>query len=88
MFGYYEAKGNCMTEAVRHVLHKGWILAECDCQMIECVCEVKHWHHKNCLYARAVCCAVPIECELHGFDVCPTCDPCTCEKEEANEQKL
>ncbi len=71
-----------MTEETpRMVLHKGWILAECDCGHIECVCEVKHWHHKNCAYARAVCCAVPIECE-HGFDVCPKCDSCTCDEEE------
>ena len=34
-------------------------------------------HDRTCLYARAVRCRVAIECE-HGYDVCPTCDPCTC----------
>lgn len=27
-------------------------------------------------------CPVAVECE-HGFDVCPTCDPCTCDAESA-----
>jgi len=34
-------------------------------------------HKEGCRYWRALVCSVPIECE-HGHDVCPTCDPCTC----------
>jgi hypothetical protein len=29
-------------------------------------------------------CPVGIECQ-HGYDVCPTCDPCTCEKVRAKK---
>ena len=35
-------------------------------------------HRPDCPLLRAVKCAVPIECE-HGYDVCPQCDPCTCQ---------
>ena len=34
-------------------------------------------HEEGCKFRRAVVCAVAIECK-HGYDVCPTCDPCTC----------
>lgn len=47
------------------------------CGHLACVCAILATHGKGCDYRRAATCAVPIECE-HGFDVCPTCDPCTC----------
>lgn len=34
-------------------------------------------HKAGCPELRARTCTTPIEC-LHGFDVCPECDPCTC----------
>lgn len=37
-------------------------------------------HVSGCTMRLALTCAVAIECR-HGYDVCPTCDPCTCEKE-------
>ena len=37
-------------------------------------------HDDDCAFARSASCAVPVECE-HGYDVCPICDPCNCEKE-------
>jgi hypothetical protein len=33
---------------------------------------------KDCPLYKAVNCGTPIECE-HGYDVCPICDPCTCD---------
>jgi hypothetical protein len=39
----------------------------------------KRGHARTCPEALARRCAVPIECE-HGHDVCPICDPCTCER--------
>lgn len=54
----------------------------CDvCDRLACVCPTKKAHHKDCKFRIAVTCAVGIECE-HGYDVCPQCDPCTCEEEE------
>lgn len=47
------------------------------CGHLACVCRVQRDHVPDCKYRLAVCCAVGIECE-HGYDVCPTCDPCTC----------
>lgn len=36
------------------------------------------WNHaRYCKYRISVEGAAAIECE-HGFDSCPTCDPCTC----------
>lgn len=49
------------------------------CQRIACVCDVVAAHRAGCSYLVAVMCAVPIECE-HGFDACPKCDPCDCQK--------
>lgn len=34
-------------------------------------------HIAECKYRRACDCAIPIAC-THGYDVCPQCDPCTC----------
>jgi hypothetical protein len=39
-------------------------------------------HARKCPERLARECAAPIECE-HGFDVCPTCDPCTCINDRA-----
>ena len=46
-------------------------------------------HKKNCPYYRAMTCAVGIEC-AHGYDVCPMCDPCTCDdkKNKTDSKKL
>ena len=51
----------------------------CDkCGFIDCVCEIRKTHKEDCRFRRSACCPVAIECD-HGFDVCPECDPCTCE---------
>lgn len=34
-------------------------------------------HDHTCAFRIASECAIAVECE-HGYDVCPTCDPCTC----------
>lgn len=47
------------------------------CGHIGCVCSTKREHRDGCPYRRAVTCSTPIECK-HGYDVCPTCDPCMC----------
>lgn len=47
------------------------------CKHLACVCETLKEHHEGCLFRLATTCSIPIECD-HGFDVCPTCDPCTC----------
>lgn len=40
------------------------------------------WNHRrDCRLRVATDCAAAIECE-HGYDVCPICDPCTCEASE------
>lgn len=52
------------------------------CGHLACVCEVLADHREGCAFRRAATCAVGIECP-HGRDVCPTCDPCTCE--DAND---
>ena len=41
------------------------------------VCTTKETHNPECKFLRAITCPVGIECE-HGYDVCPSCDPCTC----------
>jgi hypothetical protein len=55
-------------------------VADCDCGLITCVCEEARSHKKECRYRLAMTCAIPISCDAHGYDVCPTCDPCTCER--------
>jgi hypothetical protein len=52
-------------------------VTDCDCQLISCVCVEKRKHKEGCQYRLAISCAIPIVCG-HGFDVCPTCDPCSC----------
>ncbi len=36
-------------------------------------------HREGCAFRKAIESSVGIECE-HGFDVCPYCDPCTCQQ--------
>lgn len=48
------------------------------CGHLACVCNIIAAHpDPKCRFRVSSTCAVPVECE-HGFDVCPTCDPCTC----------
>jgi hypothetical protein len=50
----------------------------CSCQMISCVCiEVEKHPDLACRYRKSLLCPVAIYCD-HGYDVCPECDPCTC----------
>lgn len=51
---------------------------DCDCKQITCVCATVRAHREGCRFRFAVACAVPITCD-HGYDVCPICDPCTCD---------
>jgi hypothetical protein len=53
----------------------GTACAECD--HFACVCKILETHNEKCLF-RLSTCGVAVECE-HGYDVCPECDPCTCE---------
>jgi hypothetical protein len=53
---------------------------DCDCMLLQCVCTEVRPHQKTCRYRVALSCAIPIECEEHGFDVCPVCDVCTCKE--------
>jgi len=53
-------------------------VGDCNCSLIQCVCEEARSHGEGCPFRRALTCAVGIDCEKHGFDVCPECDPCTC----------
>lgn len=52
---------------------------DCDCEFITCVCTEARKHKTDCFLRLAMTCPIPIECGKHGVDVCPTCDPCTCE---------
>lgn len=47
------------------------------CQHFACICVINQEHAKDCKFRKAATCGTPIECD-HGYDVCPTCDPCTC----------
>lgn len=50
----------------------------CDCGLIQCVCQQARQHKNGCPLKLAMTCAIPIECNKHGLDVCPECTPCTC----------
>lgn len=54
---------------------------DCFCQLIECVCNQVRDHKEDCHFRKAMICAVPISCQ-HGVDVCPQCDPCSCQKQK------
>lgn len=52
----------------------------CACGHISCVCELRAQHpNLKCRFRLAATGSIGIECE-HGHDVCPICDPCTCEE--------
>lgn len=53
----------------------------CTCGQLACVCSVISNHHPECKFRKATTCSIPIECD-HGRDVCPICDPCTCDELE------
>lgn len=56
------------------------------CGHLSCVCRIIESHEERCPFRLAATCAVGIECE-HGRDVCPTCDPCTCESTDETPTK-
>lgn len=49
------------------------------CNFLSCVCDIINTHDVDCKFRKSATCTVAIECK-HGYDVCPTCDPCTCKK--------
>ena len=55
---------------------------KCTCGMIYCVWSKVRFHKDHCKYRKALLSPVGIECE-HGYDVCPTCDPCNCLGDQA-----
>lgn len=44
---------------------------------VTCVCELQLRHQPKCRFLLASQLSVELACE-HGFQACPTCDPCTC----------
>jgi hypothetical protein len=50
---------------------------QCKCGHICCVCALLKNHHPLCSFKMASA-GVGVECG-HGRDVCPICDPCTCD---------
>lgn len=48
------------------------------CGHISCVCAIQKRHDETCKLRIAATTPVGIECD-HGRDVCPICDPCTCQ---------
>lgn len=60
------------------------VLTPREAQVRAALCSIKispdpERHSPECKFRIALTCSTPIECD-HGFDVCPTCDPCTCVK--------
>lgn len=55
----------------------------CDtCGHLACVCSIIANHpDPECEFRISATCPTPIECD-HGYDVCPTCDLCTCKPTE------
>ncbi len=47
------------------------------CGYLSCVCKIRLDHKEHCRLRNAILCPVGIACD-HGYDVCLTCDPCTC----------
>ncbi len=54
---------------------------KCKCGHIACVCNIEQNHAVECKFRIAATGSVAIECD-HGYDVCPICDPCTCDPEQ------
>jgi len=67
------------VEGVETFMARGRV-EDCDCELIQCVCAIARQHAEDCKFRKALTCAIGIECEEHGRDVCPVCDPCTCSK--------
>jgi len=53
-------------------------VGDCDCGLIQCVCQQARQHKEGCPLRLALTCAISIECDKHGLDVCPECTPCIC----------
>jgi hypothetical protein len=51
---------------------------DCDCGLIQCICQQARQHKEGCPLRLSMTCAIPITCEEHDQDVCPICTPCTC----------
>ena len=47
-----------------------------------CICLIKHQHREGCKFRAAATCGVGIACTDHNRDVCPICDPCTCDSDD------
>lgn len=44
-------------------------------------------HKKDCPMFISLICPVAVEC-VHGFDVCPICDRCTCDDQEPGFRRI
>lgn|SRR5574341_127792 len=81
---YFTSDGAVVLEPLREMDLAEFMaigrVEDCDCGHIQCCCEVRCGHDDECRFRQAATCAVPIACESHGRDVCPVCDPCTCER--------
>ncbi len=67
--------------------HEAALVPADPCGHISCVCEIGRQHIKGCKFLLAATCAIAIECP-HGYDVCPKCDPCTCEEVRNGVRKV
>lgn len=45
--------------------------------LVACVCALRREHASDCRFRRAAELSVELACD-HGYQACPTCDPCTC----------
>lgn len=69
-------------ESEKEYMARGRV-ADCDCQLIQCVCAEARKHKIGCQRRLAMTCPVPISCDAHGLEVCQECDPCSCEEIKA-----
>ena len=53
-------------------------VADCTCDLIQCVCSTARQHQETCRFRKALTCAIGIPCEAHDREVCLECDPCDC----------
>lgn len=70
--------GGLRTESWKTFTARGRV-ADCDCNMIQCVCLEARQHINNCLYRKSLLSAIDFPCEKHGLDACLECD-CDCGK--------
>lgn len=61
---------------------------DCDCGLIQCVCQEARKHKKDCPLRFSMTCAIPFPCDEHGMDVCPICTPCNCHPIKPASKKL